>query len=71
MKYVTKLFDDAGNLIAKVSSTNAEMHESELHRIYDIGKDYPEEYEDDLDEMILEKAEQIRQKQLLLKALRK
>ncbi len=67
MKYVTKLYDDAGNLIAKVSSTNAEMHESELHRIYDIGreKEYPEEFEDDQDEIILEKAKGILRRRMV------
>ncbi len=61
MHYETKLFDDDGNLIAKVSSISAEMHESELHRIYELGKEkeYPEEFEDDQDEIILEKAKEI------------
>jgi deoxyhypusine synthase len=69
MKYETKLYDDEGTLIAKVSSTNQELHESELHRIYDIGRNL--EYENDMDEIILEKAEQIKNKLKLLKALRK
>ncbi len=98
MKYITKLYDDDGTLIAKISSNSIEMHESELHKIYDRGKemedaidisneeldrilergkadaypeDYPPEFEDDMDEVILEKARQIKMKQKLLKALRK
>jgi hypothetical protein len=70
MRYETKLYDDDGNLLVKISSDSAEIHESELYKIYNY-KEYPPEFEDDLDEMILDKAMKIKAKRKILKALKK
>ena len=60
--------DDFGN-IYKAETDNAEVAEMELDRLRRLallrhmaGENYPEEYEKDLDEMILLKAEQIKKR---------